>query len=117
MGVLSTDNLIGDKFFFCNYIHTFSGRRILESIPKCCGTDTRVLAVTAPEAAVAGTLKLGKYCSVRGQINIMSQVIDDIAYPIPGNVKSPHSKSPSSGVLCPGSVLFPASTRGLAKII
>lgn len=35
----------------------FSGRRILLSIFKCCGTDTRLFAVTAPEAAAAGTLR------------------------------------------------------------
>lgn len=88
----------------------------MESISKCCGTDTRVLAVTAPEAAVAGTLKLGKYFSVRGHSNIVLDIINDKAYPIPGKVKSPHSKSAFTGVLCPGSVLFPASTRGLARM-
>jgi hypothetical protein len=50
--------------------------------------ETKLFAVIAPEAAVAGT-------------------------PIPGNVKSPHRKSPLVGVLWPGSLCFPASTRGL----
>jgi hypothetical protein len=37
------------------------------------------------------------------------------SYPIPGNVKSPQSNNPSRGVLCPGSVLLPASTRDLKQ--
>lgn len=32
---------------------------------------------------------------------------------VPGKVKSPVRSSPSSGVLCPGRVCFPASTLGL----
>jgi hypothetical protein len=67
----------------------FLGSRIRFNMAKCCGTDTRVLAVIAPAAAVAGT-------------------------PMPGKVKSPVNSRPFSGVLCPGSVCVPASARGLS---
>jgi hypothetical protein len=48
-----------ERLFFLayNFFLYYFGRRTFPNISKCWPTETRVLAVTAPEAAVAGTLQ------------------------------------------------------------
>jgi hypothetical protein len=85
-----------------------------------------VLAVIAPDAAVAGTPIPGQNDHTTTMRNETAKIyyetekIEDtrgvLCYTdegVPGKVKSPVKRSPSSGVLCPGSVCFPASALGL----
>jgi hypothetical protein len=76
----------------CFFLSSRFGNRTRSSMAKCLGKDTNELAVIAPAAAVAGT-------------------------PMPGKVKSPVNQRPWSGVLWPGSVCLPASTRGLSLLL